>query len=64
MFVKTIIEAIIDYKDFKANPEPLDYIILSIVYFLFFGLVFLLVQKYKFKNTSDLEINEIGENQN
>lgn len=61
MFLKTIIEALGDEKNLTKGVEPMDYIISSIVYSLFFGIVFFIVQKYKFKNISnDLEIDEIG----
>lgn len=60
MFLKTIIEALDDEKNLTKGVEPMDYIISSIVYSLFFGIVFFIVQKHKFKNISnDLEIDEI-----
>ncbi|VXB60625.1 MULTISPECIES: hypothetical protein [Chryseobacterium] len=61
MFLKTIIEAISDERKGINGTEPIDYLISSVVYLLFFGTIFFLIQKYKFKNTSDyLEIDEIG----
>ncbi|WP_175622244.1 hypothetical protein [Chryseobacterium schmidteae] len=61
MLLKTIFEALSDERKFVNGAEPIDYVISSITYLLFFGTIFFLIQKYKFKNTSDdLEINEIG----
>lgn len=61
MFLKTIFEILSDEQKVVNGNEPIDYVISSVVYLLFFGTVFLLVQKYKFKNTpNNLEIDEIG----
>lgn len=61
LLLKTIFEALSDERKFVNGAEPIDYVISSITYLLFFGTIFFLIQKYKFKNTSDdLEINEIG----
>ncbi len=61
IFFKTIFEALSDSKNFTNGAQPADYIISSVVYLLFFGSIFILIQKYKFKNiANDLEIDEIG----
>lgn len=61
MFLKTIFEALQDISKGINSSEPIDYVISSVIYLLFFGTFFFLIQKYKLKNMSnDLEINEIG----
>lgn len=61
MHLKVIVEILVNDKHFDSNAKPIDYIISSVLYLLFFGLIFITIQKYKFKNISNnLEIDEIG----